>query len=1558
MSVTKRQGSRNSFGSTFPVLLPLYDSTSESWQFVADEEITCGAAEECQFRLNQEGIAGRHCAFNLRAGILTVRRLDGRIWLNEIPVSAEAILAPGDIVSIGAVTISIDEIARPVSAPAPVASSSPGASSSPVAVSSPAHAPIMVSAANVPATTNHSDSVIHSVAVSAQPVFQFAPVTASVPFQYAPALPVSPPPLPAAFFEDHSAKISAAAELLFKDRATELESRERLLQAREQQLGELELLIRDRERICLDRQSTLDERVQVLNEQKNQIEEQRTQADAVREHLHQQKVDLERRLRQQTEREDELAAQLESTAHGYAKIEQTRAELSARLNDIQHREVHLEQQRREQEELAAWISSQKSELQASTTAVEYRGAELHSREVALQDAVADLERRQKALTSMEEALREREHALAMDEQRIAEARVQMTAAETLSLDASGRMAEAESIRVTAEEKLRNAEEQIQQALEQFVLVEQSRDELARQRREFETLQQESQARYDRAVQLEEQLTARAADIEKHQTHLTQAQQELETQRQELNFQQADLTTQISVLEQRVNELNQREAELSVRATQLPEESSAATRSVEQLMAIAAEKEAAIRSRQEAARAMEELKAAKAALADREQGLNSRHAEIEARSAELAGRILRLKAERDAIRIKERQLSDSSAEAEANVAAAQEQHQRLLERQAALIEMESRAIERENAANVVLRNAEAEREALQMSHKDLICERNALMQFSQDLNSRAGGLTERESIVAQQTEELRSRFLAMNQQSSELQRLESELNLRAAELHRRVVQFKADMRDQKASAVAVAATTAVTAAVTEIPADQSAPDRSAGIESVREQELTETLQALELQLQGVQAERDALLTAVRELQRAMLDARADVEEANRLRTESSSQEQTLATLYQTIEERSGQLQLLESRLRQAESRSESLEQQLATYLSGGTETAAGAAGTAINFGDGQSESGDVEAELMQQLEALKAELNSRGDNPSRSEDSVVALREQDRIIEELRLQNEALEVRISELISKVEGRDVPVSMTQVDELQAQLNRATEIISDRDDLIRELRMRLAQQADQSTGSAASENIDVAELQRESRELDRRASLLDAREEELRERLRMVANSEEEVEKQRRQLLDARQQLELARTEIQVAMKQHSAAANFAEDSELSMRRENEEIAQQSLRPGGAIFGMEAEPVSLETDESNDSSASAALDLRAELASLFGLSGRNSEKPAEELFTAHEAPDTSEPLGAAKPVALHFGEDASRIVSGHREEPTPESSASAAGEDSSDDFVRDYMEQLLSRSRKSAGNSLPSELSGGGKSKSTGSSSAPAVPKKSEAAATKSPPKVKSYIDQYMAGGSMPLEDIAASDSGAAHSEGSAAHSDDAPMVPRVKVDVEKLRQNMDSFRSVSTHSVEKALVTHALRTERLSINGRIFLVCVMGFMSIFLAIADYKGIISSPVLIWVTLIGAIGAGLELTRKMYAVKSKGKALVRCEESCAGKPGSGAKVDGIVRSNDELSSRLMAPEPPPLPLAPPTISGEVSADNGPEAMSPYAAIAAVTAAGEMETLPQSPSR
>ena len=206
-------------------------------------------------------------------------------------------------------------------------------------------------------------------------------------------------------------------------------------------------------------------------------------------------------------------------------------------------------------------------------------------------------------------------------------------------------------------------------------------------------------------------------------------------------------------------------------------------------------------------------------------------------------------------------------------------------------------------------------------------------------------------------------------------------------------------------------------------------------------------------------------------------------------------------------------------------------------------------------------------------------------------------------------------------------------------------------------------------------------------------------------------------------------------------------------------------------------------------------------------------------------------------------------------------------------------------------------------------------------------------------------------MPIENHESSDSAGTDSEVRGEHAADAPIVPRVKVDVEKLRQNMNSFRNVSTQSVEKALVTHALRTERLSINGRIFLVCVMGFMSIFLAIANYKGIINYPALIWVTMIAAIAAGLELTRKMYAIKSRGKALVRCEESCAGKNAPTPKSEAADKSDPVTELNSTSPVPPPLPATQLTVSDDEADRQGTAATStsPYAAIVAVTANEEL---------
>lgn len=100
---------------------------------------------------------------------------------------------------------------------------------------------------------------------------------------------------------------------------------------------------------------------------------------------------------------------------------------------------------------------------------------------------------------------------------------------------------------------------------------------------------------------------------------------------------------------------------------------------------------------------------------------------------------------------------------------------------------------------------------------------------------------------------------------------------------------------------------------------------------------------------------------------------------------------------------------------------------------------------------------------------------------------------------------------------------------------------------------------------------------------------------------------------------------------------------------------------------------------------------------------------------------------------------------------------------------------------------------------------------------------------------------------------------------------PSTPRQKIDLQKLRENMDSFRSLSTQSVEKAIVHSTLKRERHNINGRIMLSVVLGTMTVFLAIANFKGVINHVVTVWICLAATVVSVAELLRKMSQIRSK---------------------------------------------------------------------------------------
>jgi hypothetical protein len=468
-------------------------------------------------------------------------------------------------------------------------------------------------------------------------------------------------------------------------------------------------------------------------------------------------------------------------------------------------------------------------------------------------------------------------------------------------------------------------------------------------------------------------------------------------------------------------------------------------------------------------------------------------------------------------------------------------------------------------------------------------------------------------------------------------------------------------------------------------------------------------------------------------------------------------------------------------------------------------------------------------------------------------------------------------------------------------------------------------------QSSLSTPASAYDEERILNESRELDRRAALLDQRDEELRERSRRIDQSEEDIEIQRRQLLEARQQLEQARAEIQVAISQHAASASdqaAAETCENSAGFGDHTQIIGGTRQSGESVIAAAEEIRTTSDPS------AANDLRFELAALFGVHKSREESEAAPVLPTQEFIDLSEPAGESRAVAFRFGEDASSFIQSLSADSTPAAAADTPREENSDDFVRDYMEQLLSRSRKSAGNALPEELK---PSESSGKNSGVSTDigrtrTSTEASLQKSPAKVRSFIDQYMSGdfgdltgdGSISVAPVVVPEEAPAIVKSQV----DEPLVPRAKIDLRKMRENMDSFRTLSTQSVEHALVNHALRKERHNINGRIMLVLALMGMCLFLAVANIWGIINHPSLTWVALVAAIGAAVELGQKLYGFKSRCQGVLAVSE-ISGPPDENAVSEAnasvsrnaftsTVECSETPDASIEAPDLPPHPDLP----------------------------------------
>jgi hypothetical protein len=649
------------------------------------------------------------------------------------------------------------------------------------------------------------------------------------------------------------------------------------------------------------------------------------------------------------------------------------------------------------------------------------------------------------------------------------------------------------------------------------------------------------------------------------------------------------------------------------------------------------------------------------------------------------------------------------------------------------------------------------------------------------------------------------------------------------------------------------------------------------------------------------------------------------------------------LYRQLDERREQLQLFEARRLEAETRAATLEarlQELSERSPGGSNEVAAARelnttesdipGSSRDTGAGNAQAADdcQEQSLLNEIEALRVSLRASAESDQLRHQSLqneLSLR--DEAIRQLQEELENSRRTASELA--VTSENVADLEAERGRLQQQLQQAQSDISERESLIREMTSQIQSLASSSQESAReSERLAV-----ESRELDRRAERLDDREQELLERDRLTQQAADDVEAQRRQLLESRQQLEIARAEIQVASRwqqtetQTAAAATSPSTEALS--------ATHAVRQEMTVPSVPSTVAEGPEDTQTGSVGSSRL--RYELASLFGIRATDSHDAPKHSIPAGQDLDLSEPGGHDASVALRFDSDTTPLV----EAPLSDTDAS----ESSDDLVREYMEQLLARSRKAAGNALPHELqvaeSRAVKSPSSSPSppsvpapAAPTSPSRTGSAshaissassvsstaskpvpAAKSGPKVKSFIEQYMSGGlsDLGLELTPSRDAAPPElpepeetAEQSATVSGPQPVLPRTRIDMQKLRENMDSFRTISTQSVEQALVNHALRQERLTINGRIALAAVLLIMALFLTVATASDLVDQPLLAGLAGAGAIAAGVDLARTYNKLRR------RCRE--------------LLQPEEGLANRLHASGDPPaaeMPAAPAAISG-----------------------------------
>jgi hypothetical protein len=203
--------------------------------------------------------------------------------------------------------------------------------------------------------------------------------------------------------------------------------------------------------------------------------------------------------------------------------------------------------------------------------------------------------------------------------------------------------------------------------------------------------------------------------------------------------------------------------------------------------------------------------------------------------------------------------------------------------------------------------------------------------------------------------------------------------------------------------------------------------------------------------------------------------------------------------------------------------------------------------------------------------------------------------------------------------------------------------------------------------------------------------------------------------------------------------------------------------------------------------------------------------------------------------------------------------------------SGEEGPDDAVRAYMSQLLvNQSERRSSSGQP----GVGTVRSHERLYADQIVRELRKKTEKKKPAVSrtpvSYIERFMSGDRKPWEDhavepesVESADAEVVQTEGAAASRE-----PRQKIDIRKLRVDMQGFRAVSSLAANQAVVSHSLKKSRSGLMPRAGVVSVFLISTVLLARGPMQLGQTYPGVLLGNVIMLLASSIELARKIMQV------------------------------------------------------------------------------------------